>query len=102
MRLKFPLGNNTRNPNLVPKFNTVMSNLIQIKAFGMVAEKIGKGIIEIENPGSTEDLKKKLFAQFPALKSMKFSLAVNKKIVSEDSVLASGAEVALLPPFSGG
>lgn len=79
-----------------------MSNLIHIKAFGMVAEKIGKVSIEFENPGSTEALKNQLFAQFPVLKSMKFSLAVNKKMVLEDSELVSGSEVALLPPFSGG
>lgn len=79
-----------------------MSNIIYIKAFGMVAEKIGKVSMDIENPGSTEALKNQLFAQFPELKSMKFSLAVNKKMVLEDSELVSGSEVALLPPFSGG
>lgn len=79
-----------------------MSNIIYIKAFGMVAEKIGKVSMDLENPGSTEALKNQLFAQFPELKSMKFSLAVNKKMVLEDSELVSGSEVALLPPFSGG
>lgn len=68
----------------------------------MVAEKIGKVSMELENPASTEALKNQLFEQFPALKSMKFSLAVNKRMVMEDSELVSGAEVALLPPFSGG
>lgn len=79
-----------------------MSNLIHIKAFGMVAEKIGKVSMELENPGTTVALKNELFTEFPVLKSMKFSLAVNKKMVLEDSELVSGAEVALLPPFSGG
>lgn len=79
-----------------------MTNIIHIKAFGMVAEKMGKVSMDLENPGSTEALKNQLFEQFPELKSIKFSLAVNKKMVLEDSVLASGAEVALLPPFSGG
>jgi molybdopterin synthase sulfur carrier subunit len=79
-----------------------MSNLIHIKAFGMIAEKMGKVTLELENPGSTAALKNELFAQFPVLKSMKFSLAVNKKLVMEDSELAPGVEVALLPPFSGG
>jgi molybdopterin synthase sulfur carrier subunit len=79
-----------------------MSNIIYIKAFGMVAEKMGKATMEIENPGNTEALKNQLLEQFPALKSMKFSLAVNKRMVSEDSELGPGAEVALLPPFSGG
>lgn len=79
-----------------------MPNLIHIKAFGMVAEKIGKTSLELENPGSTDALKTLLFDQFPELEAMKFSLAVNKKMVVEDCELVSGAEVALLPPFSGG
>lgn len=79
-----------------------MSNLIHIKAFGMVAEKIGNASLELENPGSTEALKNQLFTQFPVLKSMKFFLAVNKKMVVEDCELGPDAEVALLPPFSGG
>lgn len=79
-----------------------MSNRIHIKAFGMVAEKMGQVSMDLENPGTTEALKNQLFDQFPVLKSMKFSLAVNKKMVLEDSELVSGAEVALLPPFSGG
>ena len=79
-----------------------MMNIIYIKAFGMVAEKMGKTSLELENPGSTEALKKRLLEEFPVLKSMKFSLAVNKKMVVEDCELGSGVEVALLPPFSGG
>jgi molybdopterin converting factor small subunit len=79
-----------------------MPNIIYIKAFGMVSEKMGKTSLELENPGSTVALKKQLFEEFPVLQSMKFSLAVNKKMVVEDSELVSGAEVALLPPFSGG
>jgi molybdopterin converting factor small subunit len=79
-----------------------MMNIIYIKAFGMVAEKMGKTSLELENPGSTEALKKRLLEEFPVLKSMKFSLAVNKKMVVEDCELGAGVEVALLPPFSGG
>lgn len=79
-----------------------MSSKIHIKAFGMVAEKMGKASLELENPGTTEALKNLLFSQFPELKSMKFSLAVNKKMVQGDSELEAGVEVALLPPFSGG
>jgi sulfur-carrier protein len=79
-----------------------MPNLVYIKAFGMVAEKMGKVSLELENPGTTEALKNLLFDQFPELKSMKFSLAVNKKMVQGDSELEAGVEVALLPPFSGG
>jgi molybdopterin synthase sulfur carrier subunit len=79
-----------------------MPNLIHIKAFGMVAEKIGKDALQLENPGTTEALKTLLFEQFPELEAMKFSLAVNKKMIQGDSELEADVEVALLPPFSGG
>lgn len=79
-----------------------MSNIIHIKAFGMVAEKIGTNQLEIENPGSTAELKVQLFAKFPELKTIKFSMALDKKMVQTELKISSGAEVALLPPFSGG
>lgn len=79
-----------------------MSNIIHIKAFGIVAEKIGTEQLEIENPGSVVALKNQLFARFPELKTIKFSLALNKKMVQTEVEISSGAEIALLPPFSGG
>lgn len=82
--------------------NHIMPNIIHIKAFGMVAEKIGTDSLEMENPGSSEALKKRLIDRFPELKTIKFSLALDKKMIQTDAELTSGAEIALLPPFSGG
>lgn len=79
-----------------------MSNLIHIKAFGMVAEKIGKESLSLENPGTTEALKNLLFQNYPELRSLKFTLAVNKKLTPGDIELEEAMEIALLPPFSGG
>ena len=79
-----------------------MSQLITIKAFGMVAEKIGTSELELENPGSVEILKNQLKEQFPGLEGVKFSFALNKKMLSSDAEIPQKAEIALLPPFSGG
>jgi sulfur-carrier protein len=79
-----------------------MPNIIHIRAFGMVAEKIGANSLEMENPESSEALKQKLFEQFPDLRTVKFSLAMDRKIIQVESPISSGAEIALLPPFSGG
>lgn len=79
-----------------------MTNTINIKAFGMVAEKIGTQSLEMENPGSTAILKIQLFEQYPELKTIKFSLALDKKMLQSDTEIADGNEIALLPPFSGG
>lgn len=79
-----------------------MSHSITIKTFGMVAEKIGSQQMILENPGSVEALKTQLFVRFPTLKEMKFSIALNKKMLTSDAEIPEGAEIALLPPFSGG
>ena len=79
-----------------------MSDQIKIKAFGMIAERMGQEEILIPNPGSTELLLQKLYQDFPQLESMKFSLAVNKKLCTEPTAIPHEAELALLPPFSGG
>ncbi len=68
----------------------------------MVAEKIGSAELTLENPGTLLALKNQLATRFPELKEMKFGFALNKKMLTSDSVIPVGAEIALLPPFSGG
>lgn len=79
-----------------------MSDQIKIKAFGMIAERMGQEEILLPNPGSTDLLLQKLYQDFPQLKTLKFSLAINRKLCSEPTVIPLEAELALLPPFSGG
>jgi molybdopterin converting factor small subunit len=79
-----------------------MSIRIHLKAFGMLAEKMGTDSLEIENPGSSEVLKRQLLAQFPELKDMTFRMALDRKVLQADTDISQGQEIALLPPFSGG
>lgn len=79
-----------------------MSNTIHIKAFGMVAEKIGETELVIDHSGDSSELLNALLVKFPELKTVKFTLAINKKIVSGNQGIPENAEIALLPPFSGG
>ena len=79
-----------------------MPDRIHLKAFGMLAEKMGTDSLEIENPGSSEVLKQQLVAQFPELKGMTFRMAVDRKLLQADTDISQGQEIALLPPFSGG
>lgn len=75
---------------------------MKILAFGKIAELLGKTELELDNMPNTDILLGFLQQQYPELKSMKFSLAVNKKQVTGNTEIPQGAEVALLPPFSGG
>ena len=75
---------------------------INLLAFGQIAEITGKSawkMIEIKN---TNTLIKNLEDQFPALVKMKYSIAVNKKVIQENTILNDNDTIALLPPFSGG
>ena len=79
-----------------------MPNQIRLKAFGMLAEKLGVDSLEIENPGSSEALRRLLLQQFPALQSLTFRMAMDRKIIQVETDISAGQEIALLPPFSGG
>jgi sulfur-carrier protein len=79
-----------------------MPDRIRLKAFGMLAEKIGAVSLEIENPGSSEALRRQLLEQYPSLRHLTFRMALDKKLVQEDTDISQGLEIALLPPFSGG
>lgn len=79
-----------------------MEHKFEVKAFGMIAEKIGTDSIQVSGIETIEELKIYLNEQFPNLKDMKFSIALDKQIIQDAREIPSGSEVALLPPFSGG
>lgn len=78
------------------------NNMITIKAFGIVADKLNVNSITLENIGDTERLKLWLFENYPKLKNIQFSIAVNNLIINTITKIENGNEIALLPPFSGG
>lgn len=74
----------------------------KIKAFGILAEKLPASEFEFPYFQDTEKLLGGLITEYPQLKSLKFSLAVDKELVQEKHHLNGNEEIALLPPFSGG
>ena len=75
---------------------------LTIKYFGLIAEITGieEEKLNIEAPkigGLIDAITKK----YPGLKGRVFQIAQNKKMVNKEE-LVNGAEIALLPPFSGG
>lgn len=75
---------------------------IQVLAFGQIAEITGKSAWMIADIEDTKTLLEALIKSFPLLQEIKFAIAVNKKIINENTGLKNRDEVALLPPFSGG
>ncbi len=75
---------------------------INILCFGQLAEIVGKSSMTLVDISDTDALKNHLQQRFPTLEEMTFSIAVNKQLIQQNTILKPDDEVALLPPFSGG
>ena len=75
---------------------------IKVLFFGRLAEYTSTGTVTIPQVKDTNDLVQQLQQQYPSLINASYSIAVNKLITCENTLLSAGATVALLPPFSGG
>lgn len=70
--------------------------------FGQLKEIAGTGFLQIDSIHDTDELRLKMQSLFPRMATMKYAIAVNKKIVSGNTIITPESSVALLPPFSGG
>lgn len=75
---------------------------LKVKSFGLLTDVIGQDSIDFDFVDNTDELRLKLIEAYPRLKQLTFSIAVNKKLISQITALEIGDEIALLPPFSGG
>lgn len=75
---------------------------IHLLAFGQIAEITGKSSWKMDGIKDSNELIKNLEEKFPPLVKMKYSIAVNKKVIQENTTINENDTVALLPPFSGG
>jgi molybdopterin converting factor subunit 1 len=78
----------------------------RVLLFARAQDLAGARSVTLEMPeGATvAELRRRLAAAQPALAALleRSALAVNGEFAGDDKVLASAAEIALLPPVSGG
>lgn len=74
---------------------------ISITTFGRLTELTASTIIA-ENVTDTAMLQQVLIQKYPVLLNTKYAIAIDKKIVSDNTAINETSIVALLPPFSGG
>lgn len=74
---------------------------VQVVPFGQITDITGSETFSM-NVATTGELRTLLEEKYPQLRSRKFAIAVNKQLIKGDVALPQHAEVALLPPFSGG
>src|ERR1700680_3987980 len=79
---------------------------VRLLAFASASDALGTSELELElpEPARVADLRAWLDARYPALAPLwpRLAVAVNGSIARSDDPLSEGAEVALLPPVSGG
>ncbi|WP_343522166.1 MoaD/ThiS family protein [Pedobacter sp.] len=75
---------------------------IEIISFGQITEFINNQKIEVDGITDTDAFKQYLEGRFPALKGIKYKLALNKNIVQQNTEITNQATIAIMPPFSGG
>lgn len=79
---------------------------MKVHLFARARELAGTSVLEIALPsGSTvADLRRLIAKEYPQLASLleRSAIGVNNEFAADDWTLPDGAEVALLPPVSGG
>ncbi len=78
---------------------------VEIKYFGMIAEKTAKSSekITFDKDVSLIELKENLETQYPSLKAMHYTFAVDMELTSDfEQKISRDCEIALLPAFAGG
>jgi len=79
---------------------------VSVKLFALAAQRAGAAQVELTiAPGSTvADLRRQLAAACPELASLlpHVLIAVNARYAGDDTVIPAGAELACIPPVSGG
>ena len=79
---------------------------VVVRLFARSRDLVGEAVIQIELPSGATigDLRRQLETEQPKLKPLleKSALALNEEFAEDSSKIPSEAEIALLPPVSGG
>lgn len=75
---------------------------IQVIFFGSITDITNTSQLVLSGCGDTQSLMTELIARYPSIANRKYFVAVNQKMIQENTPLKTGDTVALMPPFSGG
>jgi molybdopterin converting factor subunit 1 len=80
--------------------------IVRVLLFARAGDIAGRGVVEVELPaGATvAELRRRLGLEVPALANLvvRCGVAVEGEYAVDGDIVAEGAEVALIPPVSGG
>lgn len=75
---------------------------VNIIVFGQLTDITGSSDIILHDIVDTDALIQTLHNIYPALAYSKYAVALEKKVIAGNTILADNNTIALLPPFSGG
>lgn len=75
---------------------------VNVIVFGQLTDITGSSDIILHDVGDTDALIQTLHNIYPALADSKYAIALEKKIIAENTPLTDNNTIGLLPPFSGG
>lgn len=75
---------------------------MKVLFFGQLTDITGCPSLELRDVQDTALLESILYERYPQLQQSKYVVTVNRQILREHMAIGEGAEIALLPPFSGG
>ena len=77
--------------------------MITIQVFGKLTEILGTNTYTTDFTKKTvAELKAQLHTAFPALSTMTYFVVVNNPKAPDEAIIPPDAQLALLPPYSGG
>lgn len=75
---------------------------IQVVFFGSITDITNTSQLVINDFMDTQSLMNELISLYPSMATKKYFVAVNQKMIQDNTPLKTGDTVALMPPFSGG
>ena len=75
---------------------------VEVIGFGQLADILKTGALQIDGVQTTDGLLSELASRYPDLAQARYTIAVDRQMVKDNTLLKNGSVVALLPPFSGG
>ena len=75
---------------------------MEILFFGSLAEITSSNKMLVDEIVDTDSLKNFLQQKYTDLKTSKYFIAVNQKMIQSNTMLSKEDTIALMPPFSGG
>jgi molybdopterin converting factor small subunit len=80
-----------------------MNNAIHLRFFGRLAEITQTAAYTLnDDVQDTDTLVKRVVKKYPLLADYTYAIAVDKKIITDNTALKNGQTIAFMPPYSGG